>query len=66
MAVADDLAQHLVQRNEIATDGAHVPDLAVAAGIGHRNVDVVLVNVQPHVHSARFLHGPSPCKSATT
>jgi hypothetical protein len=35
MALADDLAQRLVQCNEIAPGRAHVPDLAGAAGIGH-------------------------------
>ena len=66
-AVADELAQRLVQRGKIAPDTAHMPNLAVAAGLGHGDVDAVLVNVQSDVHAgARFTHGPSPRKFATT
>ena len=35
-------------------------------GVGSGNLDTVFVNVQSHVQGARFIHGPSPCKSATT
>jgi hypothetical protein len=65
---ADELAQRLVQRHEVAADAADVPHFAVAAGLGHGDVDAVLVYVQADVHAAgdRFTHGPSPRKFATT
>jgi hypothetical protein len=67
VALADQLAQRLVQRDEIAADAAHVPNLALTAGVDRGDVDAVLVNVQSDVQSARFpVHGPSPRKFATT
>jgi len=68
MPAADEFAQRLVQRHEVAADAADVPHFAVAAGFGQRDVDAVLVHVQTNVHSggARFPHGPSPRKLATT
>jgi len=65
-ALADELAQALVLRGQIAANAAHVPNLAVAHGLGHGDVDAVLVDVQTDVPGARFAHGPSPRNCATT
>ena len=54
------------QRDEIAAGAAHVPNLAFTPGVRRGDVDTVLVNVQSDVQSARFVHGPSPRKFATT
>ena len=66
MPLAGELAQRLVQRDEVAADAAHMPHLAVTAGLGSGDVDTVFVNVQSDVHGARFVHGSSPRKFATT
>ena len=66
MPLAGELAQRLVQRDEVAADAAHMPHLAVTAGVGSGDVDTVFVNVQSDVHGARFVHGSSPRKFATT
>ena len=46
--------------------GSIVLVMITAAGIRRGNVDTVLVNIQSDVQGARFLHGPCPCKFATT
>jgi hypothetical protein len=56
----------IVQPDMIAADAAHMAHLPVPPGICRGDVDTVLVNVQPDVPSARFLHDPSPCCLATT
>jgi hypothetical protein len=66
VASADQLAQRLVERRQIAADAAHVAHLAVAPGIGGGDVDAVLVHVQTDVQSDRFIHGPSPREFAMT
>jgi hypothetical protein len=66
LPLADELAQRLVQRDEIAAGAADVANLPVTAGVGSGNVDALLVNVQSDIQRARFVHGPSPCKFATT
>ena len=66
VAPADQFAQRLVQCRQIPPDAAHMPQLAVSPRLRRGDVDAVLVNVQTHIQSARLLHGPSPCKSATT
>ena len=52
----------------LVAQGAAPPleHLAVTAGVGGGDVDAVFVNVQSDVQRARFVHGPSPCKFATT
>jgi hypothetical protein len=63
--LTDEPAQHLVQDDEVAAEGADVSHLAVAAGVGRGDVDTVLVQVLPDLQRAGFLHhGPSPCKFA--
>jgi hypothetical protein len=52
--------------DKIAADTANVSNLAVKPGVGRRNVDAVVVNARSNVQGARFVDGPSPCKSATT
>jgi hypothetical protein len=70
-ATTDDFAQRTVERDKIAADAAHMSNLSVAAGLGNRDVDAVLVHVQADVQGAvaggaRFTHGQSPRKFATT
>ena len=62
----DQPAQRLVQPDEIPAEAANVSNLAVSTSVRRGDVDAVLVNVQSDVQSARFLHGPSPRKFATT
>jgi hypothetical protein len=64
--LTDQPAQRLVQPDKVPSDAADVSDLAVAVGIRCGDVDAFLVNIQSKVQSARFLHGPPPCKFATT
>ena len=70
MPAADELAQRLVERGQVAADAAHMSNFAVAAGLGHGDVDAVLVYIEADVQGAgggdRFAHGPSPRKLATT
>ena len=66
MSPADQFSQRLVQRRKIPADAAHMSNLTVAPGVRRGDVDAVLVNVQTDVQNARFLHGPSPSKFATT
>ena len=42
-AAADELAQRLVQRGQVAADAADVSYFALAAGLGQRDVDAVQV-----------------------
>ena len=47
-------------------DAAHVAPPGLPALLGHINVDAVLVAVLSDLHGGRFVHGLSPCNSATT
>jgi len=64
--LADELAQRLVQPEEVPADASHVSNLAIAAGTRRGDVDAALAHVRSDVQSARFLNGPSPRKFATT
>jgi hypothetical protein len=41
-------AHHFVERLEIGRDDPVVPDLALAAALGHRHVDRFPVDIQPY------------------
>lgn len=65
-AATEEFAQRLVQRREVGLDGAHMPQLAVARGMRHGDVDAVLVDAPSDQQGARFApHGPKPCRLAT-
>src|SRR5574337_356847 len=64
---ADEPAQRLVQRAQVPANLPQVANLALAAGLGNRDLDAVLVHIQPDVQNLHgSFHGPSPCKLATT
>jgi len=65
LPTADQPAQGLVQAGQISTDRAHVAHIALTRGLGHGDVNTVLVNIQTDKQGARFVHGPSPSNLAT-
>ena len=66
MTGTDQLAHRLGHRIDTPTHRPQMTHLGVSWRLGHRDVDAVLVNVQTYEQSARFPHGPSPRKFATT
>ena len=66
MTGADPLAHRLGHRIDAPTHCPQMTHLGVSWRLGHRDVDAVLVNIQTYEQSARFPHGPSPRKFATT
>jgi hypothetical protein len=53
-------AQCLGDSERAARYSAQATRLDLTRGLGQRDLDAVLVNVQLHVQSARLTHGPSP------
>jgi hypothetical protein len=53
-------AHRLGDRRRSPGYSCHVAHFAVSRGLGQRDVDALLVNVQTDVQNPRFIHGPSP------